>query len=223
MPSIAQAEFPPSTPKLLKRRRDDTELLQKKLATPRHNAFPEEFEQQGRALVSQDANSRHIIPILKTKRVVHDMKRQRVEVVHHEHNSTSTSSPIQTQYPETNTKENSLPKKSGGIDLSPCHICRRKPNLRSELDAFADCEDCGKRTCYICIRECLGSSAAAIEEQEYNALSFSFHGEEALEIMGSEGKRKEGHKGMVCSRCCVERGTEGEVLCLGCCRAGEES
>jgi hypothetical protein len=24
------------------------------------------------------------------------------------------------------------------------------------------------------------------------------------------------HKRMICSRCCVERGTEGEVCCLGC-------
>lgn len=26
------------------------------------------------------------------------------------------------------------------------------------------------------------------------------------------------HKRKVCSRCCVERGTEGEVLCFGCLR-----
>ena len=27
------------------------------------------------------------------------------------------------------------------------------------------------------------------------------------------------HRGKVCSRCCVERGSEGEVWCLGCLRA----
>jgi hypothetical protein len=27
------------------------------------------------------------------------------------------------------------------------------------------------------------------------------------------------HRGRICSRCCVERGTEGEVWCLGCLRA----
>lgn len=31
----------------------------------------------------------------------------------------------------------------------------------------------------------------------------------------------ETHREMVCSRCCVERGTEGEVLCLGCLRMVE--
>lgn len=29
------------------------------------------------------------------------------------------------------------------------------------------------------------------------------------------------HRGMICSRCCVERGADGEVRCLGCLRAEE--
>jgi hypothetical protein len=37
-----------------------------------------------------------------------------------------------------------------------------------------------------------------------------------------KGRLKE-HKRMVCSQCCVERGTEGEVWCLGCVRAEEGS
>ena len=39
-------------------------------------------------------------------------------------------------------------------DLSPCHICHRKPQRKSDLDAYKNCEGCGRRTCYICIREC---------------------------------------------------------------------
>lgn len=38
---------------------------------------------------------------------------------------------------------------------------------------------------------------------------------------GVEGKMEMDrgmHRGMVCSRCCVERGVEGEVWCLGCLR-----
>ena len=31
----------------------------------------------------------------------------------------------------------------------------------------------------------------------------------------------ETHRGMICSRCCVERGMEGEVWCLGCLRMEE--
>jgi len=30
-----------------------------------------------------------------------------------------------------------------------------------------------------------------------------------------------GHKDMICSRCCVERGMDGEVWCLGCLRTEE--
>lgn len=41
-------------------------------------------------------------------------------------------------------------------NLSPCHVCHRKPTKRTELDSYADCEGCGERTCYVCIRECLG-------------------------------------------------------------------
>ncbi|EEQ34724.1 conserved hypothetical protein [Microsporum canis CBS 113480] len=38
--------------------------------------------------------------------------------------------------------------------LSPCHICHRRPTTRTALDAYADCEICGKRACYVCLREC---------------------------------------------------------------------
>ena len=31
-----------------------------------------------------------------------------------------------------------------------------------------------------------------------------------------EKEKATAHKRMICSRCCVERGTEGEVWCLGC-------
>lgn len=34
-----------------------------------------------------------------------------------------------------------------------------------------------------------------------------------------EMERRKEHRGKVCSRCCVERGPEGEVWCLGCLRA----
>lgn len=92
------------------------------------------------------------------------------------------------------------------ISLAPCHICRRKPTVRAELDAFADCEGCGERACYVCIRECLGSAGMV--------------GDGGGRWKG-DGEMGEGHKGMVCSRCCVERGTEGEVWCLGCLGGGE--
>jgi hypothetical protein len=107
------------------------------------------------------------------------------------------------------------------IDLSPCHICRRKPTAKHELDSFADCEGCGERTCYVCIRECLGSGAAFHDEDMGTEHEYRVD----IDAAGLEDVRRrepwekglvKTHRGMVCSRCCVERGSEGEVWCLGC-------
>lgn len=67
------------------------------------------------------------------------------------------------------------------IDLSPCHICFRKPTEKKQLDGFADCQGCGGRMCYICMRECLGSKEMEEDgdvdgvdvEGGYNVLSCS--------------------------------------------------
>lgn len=72
--------------------------------------------------------------------------------------------------------------------------------------------------------------AVSNDTEMVDALSFSLSKEESLkdeshdpDKQAPEGKileeKGQGHKGMVCSRCCVERGTEGEVWCLGCLRA----
>lgn len=171
----------------------------------------------------QHLERRHILPHPKR---YHDSKRARVERTYESGNDVYFAH-LDTIHQHSNeTISISPPKKT--VDLSPCHICRRKPTVRSELDAFADCEGCGKRTCYICIRECLGSAVAVSKDTEMSdALSFSLQREDSLKakeipkgkIWGEEKER--GHKGMVCSRCCVERGTEGEVWCLGCLRAEE--
>lgn len=141
----------------------------------------------------------------------------------------------------TRRAENRLPAK---IDLSPCHICHRKPTVRAELSGFADCEGCGRRTCYICIRECEGLRVLQERYDDYgyyDALALSPH-DEGMEDMRrrkrtesehdadeEKGVGETWHKGrmtehrrMVCSRCCVERGTEGEVWCLGCLKRAEE-
>lgn len=83
-------------------------------------------------------------------------------------------------------------------DLSPCYVCHRRPTVMQELNNFADCEGCGGRTCWICVRECEGDEREAEKMLEW-----------------SEG----GHRRVVCSRCCVEKGTEGDVWCLGCLRS----
>jgi hypothetical protein len=91
------------------------------------------------------------------------------------------------------------------IDLNPCHICRRKPTAKHELDSFADCEGCGERTCYVCIRECLGSGAAFHDEDmgvgveygiDYDSAAVE---EDRLRKPWEKGLVKT-HRGMVCSK-----------------------
>lgn len=43
------------------------------------------------------------------------------------------------------------------------------------------------------------------------------HGNWSKEMQLEEGERM--HRDTICSRCCVELGSEGEVRCLGCWRA----
>lgn len=68
---------------------------------------------------------------------------------HNHHTPASRQSPSKTTTTTTSTTTTTT-------NLSPCHICHRKPTKRTELDSYADCEGCGERTCYVCIRECLG-------------------------------------------------------------------
>ncbi|PNY22669.1 Uncharacterized protein TCAP_07078 [Tolypocladium capitatum] len=131
---------------------------------------------------------------------------------------------------------NRVPARLSGALLTPCHICHRKPTKKSDLDSFAECQGCGERTCFVCIRECQGWNADEGEE----ALSRSFHMDDVddmpqdqpqppaqhddrREVQHGDKVQKDGkgwdacgHRAVVCSRCCIEKGRQGEVVCLGC-------
>ena len=153
------------------------------------------------------------------------------------------SSPRHTKSPSKElqqTSGNSRPaaaRTTSSALLSPCHICHRKPTKRSDLDSYADCMGCGQRTCYVCIRECLGWKVPEREDDEMPSqleenLSASFHMEDAPnenetgpESGNADQKEQKiadwatggrGHRPMVCSRCCIERPTDGEIICFGC-------
>ncbi|KAB8303285.1 hypothetical protein EYC80_004726 [Monilinia laxa] len=224
MPSIAQEDWDiaPSMDlhtspnvNLLKRRRDvanvmDREELleevQMKMNSSRlthlhshshpHNLYPH---------IHHEPERRHLVPRSKMSM----NKRARVECV-----TAETGSRVEQVREKEKVAGSGTGIGAGGMDLRPCHICRRKPTVKKELDSFANCEGCGKRSCWVCIRECLGAwgNQMGMEGEDKGSE------EEGKESWAENGTQ---HRGMVCSRCCVERGTEGEVLCLGCLRMEE--
>ncbi|OIW34940.1 hypothetical protein CONLIGDRAFT_31240 [Coniochaeta ligniaria NRRL 30616] len=127
--------------------------------------------------------------------------------------------------------------------LSRCHICHRKPTRKADLDSFGSCEGCGQRTCFICLRECLdwrpeeqkrwnGYGSASLSMKDADDGDIAGEEEDSLSRLkgllergdgeqvdgrgGRDGWASGGHRKKICSRCCVERGPDGDVVCLGC-------
>ncbi|BDD59105.1 hypothetical protein MAP00_004343 [Monascus purpureus] len=107
--------------------------------------------------------------------------------------------------------------------LRPCHICHRRPTTREVLDAYADCDLCGERACYICLRQC-DSIYCCGAADPVGGKDRNFHPGDNLgtpqECLSEDGlgcrqKRK------VCSWCAVEGVTDTGlevVRCLDCVR-----
>ncbi|KAK2741778.1 hypothetical protein FQN57_005522 [Myotisia sp. PD_48] len=111
------------------------------------------------------------------------------------------------------SKGNSIASKE---TLAPCHICHRRPTTRTVLDAYADCEICLERTCYVCLRECNGLSCRewAIHSGLEGGMGIGWEGGDG--DLSVAGRR-------ICSSCSVEgisdRGQE-IVRCLVCYERG---
>lgn len=104
--------------------------------------------------------------------------------------------------------------------LRPCHICYRRPTTRELLDAYADCDLCGQRACYICLRQCDAMDCRGSVTIGENHLFRD--GSDRLQegIDGTEAGVKQSRK--ICSCCAVEGVTETGlevVRCLECVRA----
>ncbi|KAK8089596.1 hypothetical protein PG997_004557 [Apiospora hydei] len=254
MPSATHTEMP-----LLasgkKRRLDDNAEVQVPFTSA--DGFIATLDKNDELPLFQQANpnigfgfSRKMIPLPSNKRarVIHDDEgdrhgypniHDRLQQEHRHqfsHAHPATDDTQQTGFKPVVSRTNS------SALLSPCHICHRKPTKKSDLDSFADCQGCGQRTCYICMRSCRDWTSALTpagntpqnEEQDYSA---SFTMQDVDDENDQEHHEPEnggykdgraqtgrkvdgwvgnGHRSTVCSRCCVERGSEGEVVCLGC-------
>jgi hypothetical protein len=93
--------------------------------------------------------------------------------------------------------------------LRPCHVCWRRPTTWAVLDAYADCEACGGRSCYICLRECEDDNCkfATVDIRDESA------GPDLERYAGKVRRRR------LCSLCTVEDiGADGVdmIRCLDC-------
>lgn len=113
---------------------------------------------------------------------------------------------------QLSTKDFRLSPSSGTVTsllLRPCHICHRRPTTRAVLSGYIDCEDCGKRTCFICVRECGDDGCRYAERME------SVTAVDGLKRPARPYSRRK----RICTSCSVENiDTEGQdtVTCLEC-------
>lgn len=152
-------------------------------------------------------------------------------------NSKSPLRELQETSPNTRPSPTRPASTPAAALLSRCHICHRKPTRKADLDSFGSCEGCGQRTCFVCLRECPDWRTDGQKRWNgYGSASFSMRdvgdpedslrrlkdsaerveGEQTDGKGGTDGWASGGHKEKICSRCCVERGPDGDVVCLGC-------
>ncbi|KAJ5162482.1 hypothetical protein N7492_007874 [Penicillium capsulatum] len=100
--------------------------------------------------------------------------------------------------------------------LRPCHICHRRPTTRQVLDAYADCDLCSQRACFICLRQCDAIDCAGSVKSH-----LTDHGQSNLYNPNGTLDEETIPRRKICSSCAVEgiteTGTE-TVRCLDCVR-----
>ncbi|KAJ5587969.1 uncharacterized protein N7459_003734 [Penicillium hispanicum] len=106
--------------------------------------------------------------------------------------------------------------------LRPCHICHRRPTTRQVLDAYADCDLCSERACFICLRQCDSHLCPGIVSMSLGGHTKSDISSptEDFDSKDNELRRK------ICSSCAVEGITETGieiVRCLDCVRGHSAS
>ncbi|CAI7588392.1 unnamed protein product [Penicillium palitans] len=100
--------------------------------------------------------------------------------------------------------------------LRPCHICHRRPTTRQVLDAYADCDLCHERACFICLRQCDSASCGGTFGLPEVHMNMHTSSTDDASYDTSEVPRRK-----ICSGCAVEEVTEtgAEIVrCLDCVR-----
>ncbi|KAL2819884.1 hypothetical protein BDW59DRAFT_120244 [Aspergillus cavernicola] len=103
--------------------------------------------------------------------------------------------------------------------LRSCHICHRRPTTRELLEAYADCDLCGKRACFVCMRQCDAVDCYdpdGPEDQESWRDTLN-----SLPSDSSKGPLQSRRPRRICSCCAAEGVTETGievVRCLACIR-----
>ncbi|KAJ5691656.1 hypothetical protein N7488_012391 [Penicillium malachiteum] len=108
-------------------------------------------------------------------------------------------------YPPTSTSPSAL---------RPCHICHRRPTTRQVLDAYADCDLCNQRACFICLRQCDALTCPGAKLSRIPGQS-----ESDIYSSGTSDDEDTSSRRKICSSCAVEGITETgleTVRCLDC-------
>ncbi|KAF3768935.1 hypothetical protein M406DRAFT_344868 [Cryphonectria parasitica EP155] len=150
MPSLTQS-FP------RKRRRDESDIeedLHLTISQGFHDRYPHDCQHQHHGSSPKKPTSL-LSPLSKKIRMT-TASTSEWQTDEDQRQALPTPSCRQHRSLSAASTKHSPPKASAPTNLSPCHICHRRPTKKTELDSFADCEGCGERTCYVCIRECLG-------------------------------------------------------------------
>lgn len=217
---------------LRKRRRQDED-------TSLFSLYPSSNNEADVYSISQShySNARKVLPLSKRSRLSdgHHATHAEFQPGH----KRRVSQQRLASHDATETLNTTTPEKPRTMNLTPCHVCHRRPTKKSDLDSYAECQQCLHRTCFVCIRECRG---LAVDDDTYimheqEALSRSFQMDDADN--GEQSPRQQHnpqdgrittqlikawngsmHCSVVCSQCSIEKGTEGEVLCIACLSRG---
>ncbi|KAL4923766.1 uncharacterized protein BDV17DRAFT_276167 [Aspergillus undulatus] len=120
--------------------------------------------------------------------------------------------------PRTLSPRSSQQNSASPSFLRPCHICHRRPTTKELLEAYADCDLCGQRACFVCLRQCDAANCCSqgthADEGRWKTPLDSFQsGDTDLRALQAIRSR------WICSCCAVEGITEAGVevvQCLAC-------